>query len=194
MRRGPCAQFPASTEPRSFERGDPCWESVKAPDVLRLQRSRALSSAEMACARTISACSVSLQRSRALSSAEIISKLRHHRSHRQASTEPRSFERGDMLPIPEGGTGSPGFNGAALFRARRYPPHAAYNHRSNTASTEPRSFERGDSGRAAPAPASRLLLQRSRALSSAEISNSCLVSPVQGMLQRSRALSSAEMR
>ena len=108
-----------------------------------LQRSRALSSAEMNTHSSIACGVMSLQRSRALSSAEIIPKtdaavslggasteprsfergdrptLLPRRRLRLASTEPRSFERGDTSRNFAARLGSSGFNGAALFRARR---------------------------------------------------------------------------
>ncbi len=61
-----------------------------------------------------------------------------------ASTGPRSFERGedatagDVVRIPIG------FNGAALFRARRAASRAPSLHTRPRASTGPRSFERGE--------------------------------------------------
>ena len=108
----------ASTEPRSFERGD----------VASLKRTHRVNE---------------LQRSRALSSAEMGSAGRDDREVCDASTEPRSFERGDrscpktmrfhaLLQRSRALSsaeicnqrraivgGRAGFNGAALFRARR---------------------------------------------------------------------------
>src|SRR5690606_16533541 len=108
-----------------------------------LQRSRALSSAEIRRTMTPEITKDQLQRSRALSSAEMPQSGLWRRPQRPASTEPRSFERGDVLGRSEEIVSCLGFNGAALFRARRC--HAAELVKdSAAASTEPRSFERGD--------------------------------------------------
>mgnify|MGYP001501825057 CR=1 FL=1 len=108
----------ASTEPRSFERGDTAgaWAAFF---LALLQRSRALSSAEIRGATTRNRTRSKLQRSRALSSAEMPAKR-------------------------TGGNRGIRFNGAALFRARRCRGRALNHHESLQASTEPRSFERGD--------------------------------------------------
>ena len=181
----------ASTEPRSFERGD--FRSVPSSSGSRpLQRSRALSSAEMSSPSSPTMPKTSLQRSRALSSAEICADCR------KLCIKPLRF------------------NGAALFRARRWRDGTGERVASGTASTEPRSFERGDDPSRQRAHRSKLL-QRSRALSSAEIrrglcvrskgqrfngaalfrarrSGHCFrLDATKSMLQRSRALSSAEM-
>src|SRR5690554_3769144 len=88
--------LPASTEPRSFERGDIQPLSHGLPPVSLLQRSRALSSAEMAGHEVEEIGDVYLlQRSRALSSAEITEHAEIFSLPALASTEPRSFERGD---------------------------------------------------------------------------------------------------
>ena len=181
-----------------------------------LQRSRALSSAEIGVVADLELHPEALQRSRALSSAEISAPPHARPPTGHASTEPRSFERGDD-----------GVNGLSPIRV--------------AASTEPRSFERGDSGHpifsntCASLQRSRALssaeirawppalpaqprfngaalfrarrydrepsrvslfdaLQRSRALSSAEMIAPASWSPRASQLQRSRALSSAEMR
>ena len=132
----------ASTEPRSFERGDD-WGSARAIAAIELQRSRALSSAEMLLLWRAGQDESTLQRSRALSSAEMhpawkawalsdrFNGAALFRARRSQDQEPREHMR-------------QGFNGAALFRARRYPPRAQRGARPLRASTEPRSFERGD--------------------------------------------------
>ena len=206
----------ASTEPRSFERGD----TTRSPP---------------------SRCGHLLQRSRALSSAEMQRGLGGGVPTGLASTEPRSFERGDNPIAHCLSKTSPRFNGAALFRARRSspattpatPPPTCFNGAAlfrarrferrhavklaTLASTEPRSFERGDSPSKTTAQASMSgfngaalfrarrswgrnqerressSLQRSRALSSAEILAAVHLAPAGRPLQRSRALSSAEM-
>ena len=62
------------------------------------------------------------------------------------------------------------------------------------ASTGPRSFERGDFANRNPPNRTLRLLQRGRALSSAEMRPSCWPrQPSRSQLQRGRALSSAEM-
>src|SRR5690606_38745264 len=105
----------------------------------------------------------------------------------------RSFERGDGVQAGRGTGESERFNGAALFRARRYhPPRAAWSakvmlQRSRALSSAEIPFVPHQS----PLPAS---LQRSRALSSAEITFLSTTSPQRSWkLQRSRALSSAEI-
>ena len=208
----------ASTEPRSFERGDVKGHETN-PTVPMLQRSRALSSAEIIKDGSVGYVQTWLQRSRALSSAEMEHSIRGDYARQIASTEPRSFERGDLpsplssrarnvsasteprsfergdsfrladVPIPH-----EGFNGAALFRARRSVRSISMRVRrlASTeprsfergdgvrlrtgdfdleASTEPRSFERGDEARCGIPGEGATGLQRSRALSSAEIAS-----------------------
>ena len=123
-----------------------------------LQRSRALSSAEMkspsvaprcrprfngaalfrarrsALALAIYFADTRLQRSRALSSAEMRGGKALSADRNAASTEPRSFERGDRSRQDDRACMFPGFNGAALFRARRWrdkltaiPKHPSFN-------------------------------------------------------------------
>ncbi len=84
------------------------------------------------------------------------------------------------------------FNGAALFRARRFVQ--AHEQRAGTfASTGPRSFERG--GQVPNRPMSpKIKLQRGRALSSAEVKIGPDDEPLNVLLQRGRALSSAEVQ
>ena len=115
----------ASTGPRSFERGDRNLIRTFGSILSRLQRGRALSSAEMppaSCAAGVA---------------------------HPASTGPRSFERGDHVCHQSRHVRGAGFNGAALFRARR----------SNG--------RKGRTGRTTR-------LQRGRALSSAEIREAIL--------------------
>ena len=157
----------ASTEPRSFERGDN-GQTAKARALTKLQRSRALSSAEMAALGLLVGTSNSLQRSRALSSAEMV--------------HARRREGRDLC-----------FNGAALFRARRLVRPVLYDingfllQRSRALSSAEIPLvldRRGDEvsfngaalfrARRFPSPPTHATmpnwLQRSRALSSAEIS------------------------
>ena len=158
----------ASTEPRSFERGDSAL-GLSLYSVTRSFNGAALFRARRCFAANSSAPGVSqLQRSRALSSAEM--------------TRMPAIE---FAPVS-------GFNGAALFRARRCAFPLLRVFPISEASTEPRSFERGDSttATASTVPA---LLQRSRALSSAEIASSFALCSIRDWLQRSRALSSAEI-
>ena len=135
----------ASTEPRSFERGDNYYTSPNHLSINKLQRSRALSSAEILWGFFRSSTSAIasteprsfergdinlargsywreylLQRSRALSSAEMWRGAAGPSWPRRASTEPRSFERGDGYSTIAYYFNGSGFNGAALFRARRY--------------------------------------------------------------------------
>ncbi len=142
-----------------------------------LQRGRALSSAEIRphpAARTQFA---RLQRGRALSSAEIAMCCLPLRPPNRASTGPRSFERGDGLAVGCGTAKRNRFNGAALFRARRFQPaqtRVATPANASTdgapgASTGPRSFERGDLAKALHLNPRHASLQRGRALSSAEM-------------------------
>src|SRR5687768_15821238 len=84
-----------------------------------------------------------LQRGRALSSAEIQPVFPGVALLRFASTGPRSFERGNSRPREPSWGSAVRFNGAALFRARKFksgtkPAALAL------ASTGPRSFERGN--------------------------------------------------
>ena len=183
----------ASTEPRSFERGDRSGSARERSD-FRLQRSRALSSAEMAAwferrapdsrasteprsfergdappALASDFRLFKLQRSRALSSAEMLPPVRSSARRSAASTEPRSFERGDGSAREIHSRGFYGFNGAALFRARRYHRHLLRPDegcRFNGAAL----FRARRFLPAAVRPESTSQLQRSRALSSAEMS------------------------
>ena len=108
----------ASTEPRSFERGD--------------QR-----------AVVAIAGANSLQRSRALSSAEIRAGVRDNRHRIRASTEPRSFERGDRQRLAIARAVLLASTEPRSFE--RGDSYSAHNYtRRWGASTEPRSFERGD--------------------------------------------------
>ena len=182
-----------------------------------LQRSRALSSAEILPAIFGGRVIDMLQRSRALSSAEILSECDLVAHPTLASTEPRSFERGDG---PLGARCEPRVNASTEPRSFERGDRLAqeFHHLQNHyASTEPRSFERGDLfchlGRCYIEPASTEprsfergddanfyadaglpKLQRSRALSSAEMDTAPIVAAENATLQRSRALSSAEIR
>src|SRR5690606_5465579 len=111
-----------------------------------------------------------LQRSRALSSAEI-------RPTSSRSWTPRASFNGAALfrarrcnGVVSAATAPSGFNGAALFRARRSRVDRLRSNLLRRASTEPRSFERGDPERLRARTRTWPALQRSRALSSAEIS------------------------
>ena len=106
----------ASTEPRSFERGEVGdLGSVFARRVASTEP-RSFERGEAICTPSTVA-KASLQRSHAPSSVESVCPHILHIVQRAASTEPRSFERGE----PRGGLGYAGAGGA---------------------STEPRSFER----------------------------------------------------
>mgnify|MGYP001112081833 CR=1 FL=1 len=137
---------------------------------------------------------ITLQRGRAHSSAEISAMNLNCRGFCIASTGPRSFERGNRVNIRMTPSEKRCFNGAALIRARKFVsarktamclmsastgprsfergneaaakkqfPHA------DKASTGPRSFERGNSVYTSRACRKRLVLQRGRAHSSAEM-------------------------
>ena len=184
--------FPASTEPRSFERGDSAKDLKAIAAATPLQRSRALSSAEMPTQHWHVFRHFPLQRSRALSSAEISARRPHH-AHPYQLQRSRALSSAEISE-PTWFT-SPfvnRFNGAALFRARRLMDWVE-RLMDAIASTEPRSFERGDSFTRAAAIAGPLALQRSRALSSAEMISESRSPSSAPSLQRSRALSSAEI-
>ena len=133
----------ASTEPRSFERGDSKKMNSRARGRLSFNGAALFRARRCAFVGMDWRAEMLLQRSRALSSAEIARALPGAGQPILASTEPRSFERGDKSGEL-----------IAIVALR--------------ASTEPRSFERGDSVSVAD-DGSALKLQRSRALSSAEI-------------------------
>ena len=84
----------ASTEPRSFERGDPPPQLLQQPRTPASTEPRSFERGD-----DDEGDGEGLQR--------------------LASTEPRSFERGDSQAIVQPMPGLSGFNGAALFRARR---------------------------------------------------------------------------
>ena len=183
---------PASTGPRSFERGIfrtdrrgtltiarfngaalfrtrnslPRLQDHQKRE--RLQRGRALSNAELHVRLSRSLRAGWLQRGRALSNAELRKAGGLHLPNLPASTGPRSFERG----IHEG---------------------AAPRPRSRVASTGPRSFERGISGTTMASTSRRSTLQRGRALSNAEFDGSTGAVAQRPQLQRGRALSNAEL-
>ncbi len=187
-------RWDASTEPRSFDRGNKnrtVW--VKRRQLL-LQRSRGLSTAETA-NRSFHGrpSSASLQRSRGLSTAETphatgcrgnernrfngaaVFRPRKRRRGRpprraihRASTEPRSFDRGNPSPEKPFMEPSPGFNGAAVFRPRKLRDFLGVLACLLLASTEPRSFDRGNSVQFLLDRGGRGRLQRSRGLSTAE--------------------------
>ena len=160
---------PASTEPRSFERGDLEYVRIEAVRV-PLQRSRALSSAEIVPVEHAREIEIRmLQRSRALSSAEIRSTRTRRPCPRHCFNGAALFRARRCEFGGENGGGDRGFNGAALFRARRYSRRVVSPRRSG-------------------------LLQRSRALSSAEIKAAKSCATYRVTLQRSRALSSAEIK
>ena len=158
-----------------------------------LQRSRALSSAEIYPSDKFREPKQPLQRSRALSSAEILPRNSAGSRQRLASTEPRSFERGDLRRGAGNQSVGHGFNGAALFRARRCampfitPPVSRASFNGAALFRARRSPGAEDSEPQGGA------LQRSRALSSAEIVLLRLLPILSKWLQRSRALSSAEI-
>ncbi len=136
---------PASTGPRSGERGDAEDSLAKLITQYVLQRGRALGSAEM----RLCAVLVSL----ALRS----------------------------------------FNGAALWGARRCVPEGILPVGRPEASTGPRSGERGDVSYSSARSDTWHLLQRGRALGSAEITQRLLEDQQGRVLQRGRALGSAEI-
>ena len=194
----------ASMGPRSFERGN-CWK-LGATMIARfqLQWGRAHSSAEMSARRRrFIARTKWLQWGRAHSSAEMNSitavpgrfdsRLQWGRAHSSAemggrvplpaelhaaSMGPRSFERGNLASLRWRRAHLPGFNGAALIRARKChknpqedrPSYLRFNgaalirarkwiaalmdgYLKSQASMGPRSFERGnDTGRGSCEP------------------------------------------
>ena len=143
VRDGPPGETLASTEPRSFERGNRRG-FVDAGDRAQLQRSRVLSNAETPSAPTNVSYRKWLQRSRVLSNAETSVSAGVCEASKGASTEPRSFERGNRStawsPTPSRNC----FNGAAFFRTRKPGAGGRRADRRTLASTEPRSFERGN--------------------------------------------------
>ena len=84
-----------------------------------------------------------LQRSRVLSNAETYLYRSAAARLGSASTEPRSFERGNAAGKRRSSRVSASFNGAAFFRTRK-PERKIFVEYRQTASTEPRSFERGN--------------------------------------------------
>ena len=112
-----------------------------------------------------------LQRGRALSSAEISLLPAVWTTLRRASTGPRSFERGDTSRWTSPRSPAPGFNGAALFRARRWqrrPGLFRHQQRFNGAAL----FRARRFIIIIMPTKSHPMLQRGRALSSAEICQS----------------------
>ncbi len=183
-----------------------------------LQRSRGLSTAETQVVAALQReGKVLLQRSRGLSTAETLRRrTRRCAETTLASTEPRSFDRGNSptgrkiaahrsklqrsrgLSTAETSTSTfrptPRccFNGAAVFRPRKLTRSSPATKTGN-ASTEPRSFDRGNNNAAIGAAPQQLKLQRSRGLSTAEtlaLGYGCGWEKF--MLQRSRGLSTAE--
>ena len=207
-------QRAASTEPRSFERGNK-YRTARRKAGQALQRSRVLSNAETGHKNTMKVTVTKLQRSRVLSNAETDQRRRLSPAGPRASTEPRSFERGNMVcgrTLRCRGQGfngaaffrtrklvgsifrasaAPGFNGAAFFRTRKLAGKNTLIGVYGAASTEPRSFERGNHLRRRLAARSKLL-QRSRVLSNAETRLTKPSSREANRLQRSRVLSNAE--
>ena len=160
------SQGVASTGPRSFERGGH-GEDFAGDHLLDwLQRGRALSSAEASSSIDMRRRRGLLQRGRALSSAEA-------RARKRRTAWPYMLQRGRALSSAEATPFAyaippySGFNGAALFRARR------------PLKVKPRSK-------------TYYGLQRGRALSSAEAQSQVASSCESHLLQRGRALSSAE--
>ena len=159
----------ASTEPRSFERGDGAKLQVTSCKQPSLQRSRALSSAEIAVPHPQrTACELASTEPRSFERGDGPDHRRGAHQLRRASTEPRSFERGDIT-----------FRFVTLW-----PPRLQRSRALSSAeiAARPPCFQPFAS------------LQRSRALSSAEMSAYHMPAPAQISLQRSRALSSAEIR
>ncbi len=115
---GPRGEAHASTGPRSFERGETLSPAAKAKGDM-LQRGRALSSAERHEGRDATPLQWWASTGpRSFERGELV--LPHRLAlQRLASTGPRSFERGEAASAAESFTFHPCFNGAALFRARR---------------------------------------------------------------------------
>ena len=137
--------------------------------------------------------SMRLQRGRALSSAEIQGRCPLHPVYRPASTGPRSFERGDSMPPPRWLLPRQGFNGAALFRARRSATSAICTRTEYSCFNGAALFRARRSRAGVTTGSSSTLLQRGRALSSAEIVAATVLAHPADVLQRGRALSSAEI-
>ncbi len=135
----------ASTGPRSFERGERPREVEPHPEN-RLQRGRALSSAERILQREKNPKKGKLQRGRALSSAE-----RRHRG--QPGRTPSRLQRGRALSSAESAEVDGDELGVeALQRGRALSSAESIDSRTelhpvHIASTGPRSFERGEADR-----------------------------------------------
>ena len=158
----------ASTEPRSFERGNRMATAGKSRAAW-LQRSRVLSNAETIRNPEGGARYVALQRSRVLSNAETVLVGSEVAAKRVASTEPRSFERGN-------------------------PPWSEVPESTIVASTEPRSFERGNSAEEERADEVREGFNGAAFFRTRKPAGSSATPTVAGRLQRSRVLSNAETR
>ena len=90
----------ASTEPRSFERGDAEELGADGIKVFLLQRSRALSSAEIRLRHRVGlGDNLASTEPRSFERGDP-AEWSHPPGPRPASTEPRSFERGDLLTPP----------------------------------------------------------------------------------------------
>src|SRR5690606_6429505 len=103
---------------RSFERGDD-RKGAQMVSFAELQRSRALSSAEIGVARRAGGEARRASTEPRSFERGDLAGSRKHRHRVRASTEPRSFERGDSKPSGSLPPKTKSFNGAALFRARR---------------------------------------------------------------------------
>ena len=174
-----------------FRTRSPVGWWAEADGTEMLQRSRVLSNAESSTRVSRAARKSSLQRSRVLSNAESRGLAAAEKAREEASTEPRSFERGvphsSHWPQPPISC----FNGAAFFRtrSRRSSP---WTRRAGQASTEPRSFERGVGLGLDHAPRrlssfNGAAFFRTRSRACLRIEYGC-----RGRLQRSRVLSNAE--
>ena len=228
----------ASTEPRSFERGDPLVDNVSR-SILRFNGA-ALFRARRSCSdfghgrarRSFNGAALFRARrladlwedcgnfggfnGAALFRARRCARRAEHRHRKFASTEPRSFERGDaeLLGGERGGWGASteprSFERGDILKAlegceirlasteprsfeRGDPDPHPHESAPPPASTEPRSFERGDS----PQFASVKLLPRrfngAALFRARRCSGGLVLPPPPPSLQRSRALSSAEM-
>ena len=160
-----CKTFIASTGPRSFERGGNVWRCVALPEA-RLQRGRALSSAEARNSRLLR-CKIRCFNGAALFRARRQGAAARPRPSAEASTGPRSFERG----------GAAGKDATIAAQAKLQRGRALS---SAEASARTPDCETG------------YALQRGRALSSAEATIDRLTGYSVQVLQRGRALSSAE--
>ncbi len=109
-----------------------------------------------------------------------------------ASTEPRSFDRGNLPHFARAGCRVCSFNGAAVFRPRKPGRSAGCRPRWRRASTEPRSFDRGNCNRhVEPLPRIQASTEP-RSFDRGNTTDSAGIARASSALQRSRGLSTAE--